>query len=373
MSAAMRSSPSVLVLITSHVVGRGGREAVIPLVLRELGRPPGRGALAMLDHADEVAWERSLPSVVYVGGIDAQGALRQHLPSVLRFVSNVLADFRPDAVLVTEPVGAPLVRLVSATGRPRPVVLSWLHLDPREVRFPSVLCWADGHLGICAGVLDNLPAVARRRQGFVVYNPVDVDQVRPVPRGAPGTPLPLLFVGRLHQQKRADRILDALAQTTVRRWVLHVVGDGPEALALEARARALNLQDRVVWHGWVPDPWSAVPAASLLLLTSRVEGFPVVLLEAIARGVPILAMDCPFGPSEIVVSGQNGWLLPTGDVQGMARVIDRISSGAMPLPSPGAVVETAERFAPGAVARRIIQAVWDVRRGRMGSSHGSPM
>jgi UDP-D-galactose:(glucosyl)LPS alpha-1,6-D-galactosyltransferase len=104
------------------------------------------------------------------------------------------------------------------------------------------------------------------------------------------------------------------------------------------------------------DPWQVVTSASALLLSSRLEGFPVVLLEALAHGVPIIAMDCPFGPREIVLDGINGWLVPDGDIGGMAKAIEDICSGRYVVPSAEAVRATAARFATGAVIGRMLDA-----------------
>lgn len=367
--AAPAGAPAVLILVTSHLTGRGGRESVIRQVLAELGRVPGRAGLAMLDHVDDRNWEHSLPGPVYVAGIEANGALRTHLPAVLRFVRRVIAEFRPDAVLVTEPLAAPLVRMAAWFHRGAgPAVLSWLHVDPRKVRFGWALRCVDGHLGISAGVLHHLPPPVGGKPAYVVYNPVELDGVGVLPRGRKGAAVPLLFVGRLEEHKGVDRILEALGRIAARNWVLHVLGDGTESGALRRQADMLGIDSRIIWHGWAADPWGVVPEASLLLLASRTEGFPVVLLEAMARGIPVLAMDCPFGPSEIVVPGRNGWLVPAGDVQGMAEKVDAICSGRCALPTHNDVRITADRFAPDVVARRISMAVQDAQRRRQSRS-----
>lgn len=139
------------------------------------------------------------------------------------------------------------------------------------------------------------------------------------------------------------------------------MGDGPEAPTLRRRADALAIGDCVVWHGWRPDPWASVQAASLLLLTSRVEGFGLVLAEALARGIPILAMDCPVGPAEIVLPDRNGWLVAQGDVPRVASLVDGICGGTIALPAAEDVKATASRFAPHVVARRMVAAVEELR------------
>lgn len=102
----------------------------------------------------------------------------------------------------------------------------------------------------------------------------------------------LLAVGRLVEQKGYDRLLEALASAPLvsRDWHLVVVGDGPERQRLTQLATALGLQDRVTWLGAVAaTPW--LRRADLVLSTSRYEGMPLVPLEAIREGAPILVSD----------------------------------------------------------------------------------
>jgi UDP-D-galactose:(glucosyl)LPS alpha-1,6-D-galactosyltransferase len=78
-------------------------------------------------------------------------------------------------------------------------------------------------------------------------------------------------------------------------------------------AIALNISDRVIWHGWLDNPWDEIHEATALVLTSDYEGLPMVIGEAMTRGVPVISTDCPTGPADYIEQGVNGWLIPTGD------------------------------------------------------------
>lgn len=164
-----------------------------------------------------------------------------------------------------------------------------------------------------------------------------------------------IYVGRLSGEKHIERILCSFAQTPPCA-TLQIIGDGPERDSLHRLAESLGLSGRVEWTGWVKDAWAEVQEASALVLTSSSEGLPLVLLEAAARGVPLIAMDCDYGPREIV-NPENGWLLPLGDAAALAVLLQRIVNGEAALPPAEAVMETARPFGVEVVTDRIEDAI----------------
>ena len=137
-------------------------------------------------------------------------------------------------------------------------------------------------------------------------------------------PVRMVAVGRLSAQKGFDRLLAALAmisQQGQQHWSLDLYGDGPECSQLEQQIRDLGLQDRVQLKGWCPQPFRTEPRYHLLVMTSRYEGFPNVILEAFAHETPVIAFDCPGGPRDLITPGSNGELIPEGDVAGLATAV----------------------------------------------------
>jgi glycosyltransferase involved in cell wall biosynthesis len=96
-------------------------------------------------------------------------------------------------------------------------------------------------------------------------------------------------VGRLSHEKGANVLLEALPHVSDLPLVVSVAGDGSERVTLQARASALGLAERILWHGAVPDAGRLFAAFDLFVLSSRTEGTPLVLFEAMAVGVPIVA------------------------------------------------------------------------------------
>ncbi|MCX5797866.1 MAG: glycosyltransferase [Elusimicrobia bacterium] len=161
----------------------------------------------------------------------------------------------------------------------------------------------------------------------VVYNPVDTEEVRRHARPdlAPGRAPTILGLGRMFKQKGFRHLIAALA--LVRREVdarLTLVGDGPLRAELEAQAARMGLGGVVRFTGYQKNPLPFLAEASVFALPSIYEGFGIVLLEAMAAGVPVVATRCPSGPDEIIEDGSSGLLVPVRDERAMADAILRV-------------------------------------------------
>ena len=162
----------------------------------------------------------------------------------------------------------------------------------------------------------------------VIQNPVDIGDIQrlaraPIPRD-PERPF-ILAVGRLEHQKGHDLLLDALARSTAARSLdLVIIGRGSQEATLRARAAALGLADKVSFIGFETNPWAWMAKSKLFVLPSRWEGFPSVAVEALACGVPTLATACDFGPAEVMIHGESGWIVPPGDAGAFASGIDHL-------------------------------------------------
>jgi glycosyltransferase involved in cell wall biosynthesis/uncharacterized membrane protein YkoI len=131
----------------------------------------------------------------------------------------------------------------------------------------------------------------------------------------------ILAAGRLGNQKGFDLLIAAFAQVNARHpeWQLRICGGGPRLRRLKSQIATLGLGARISLPGAVSGLGAEMGGASMFVLSSRFEGFPLVLLEAMNKGLPVVSFDCPTGPGEIVEDHRNGILVPAEDVNALAR------------------------------------------------------
>lgn len=134
-------------------------------------------------------------------------------------------------------------------------------------------------------------------------------------------PKTVLAVGRLHEQKGFDLLLQAWQpiEKHYPEWQLRIVGEGPKRAELETQVRELTLRHAII-AGRTENVAEEYAAASLFVLSSRYEGLPLALIEAMWCGTPCVAFDCPQGPAELLADGR-GWLVENGNVEKLTQQI----------------------------------------------------
>jgi glycosyltransferase involved in cell wall biosynthesis len=192
---------------------------------------------------------------------------------------------------------------------------------------------ADAITAVSNGVADDIArSIGIPREAITtLYNPTITPDFaakasQPVahPWFADGAPPVLLAVGRTTFQKDFPTLLRAFARVRQDRPVrLAIVGEAnaKQTARLQDLAGELDVQDAFALLGYQPNPLPYMARAAALVLSSRYEGFPNVLLEAMACGTPVVSTDCPSGPSEILDGGAYGALVPVGDDAALAAAI----------------------------------------------------
>jgi glycosyltransferase involved in cell wall biosynthesis len=208
---------------------------------------------------------------------------------------------------------------------------------------------ADAIVAVSLGVADDLAATAGipRHMITVIHNPVIVERLEaragePLddPWFRPGEPPVVLAVGRLTRQKDFATLIQAFAALRrCRSCRLVILGEGEERAALEALAVKLQVIDDVRLPGFATNPYPFFRRAAVVALSSRWEGLPTVLLEAICLHVPVVSTDCPSGPREILAGGRYGTLVPVGDTAALSGAM----AAALDLP-PKAPEPMIERY-----------------------------
>ena len=193
---------------------------------------------------------------------------------------------------------------------------------------------ADAVVGVSKAIIDDLAALGVPGDRLqTIYNPViaeNFEQVTKLPVGHPwfqaGQPPVVLGVGRIGRQKDFSTLVRAFAQAHQVRSELRLVilGDAQHAAdraALLGLATDLKIAEAVDLPGAVPQAIPYMARAALVALSSRFEGMPGVLIEALACGTPVISTDCPSGPDEVLENGRYGPLVPVGDAAALARAM----------------------------------------------------
>lgn len=162
-------------------------------------------------------------------------------------------------------------------------------------------------------------------KAVVIPNPVDAS----VPERYTGfRSRRVVTVGRLHKQKNHALLLNAFSDFSERHpdYELHVYGEGELEGILRKQAESLNIEDKVVWHGFCADVRKEIRDAGMFVLSSDFEGISNSMLEALAMGIPTISTDCPIGGARIYIEdGRSGLLVPIGDRQALSSAMCRIA------------------------------------------------
>lgn len=321
---------------------RGGGAERMALTLARCLSERGRQVTIFLLQKRGVYWDEIPDGVRVVWGLEA-ARLRWGFPTLLwRLVREAR---RHDVIVGTQELVSTYAAWAAGrlTGKP---VIGWLHtiiqkyltqvprthaLLTRFVyrRIDQVVC-------VSAGVRNALVAwFGESIAGYsrVIHNAFDAHvhrQAGAVSTGAEPDPSPgeptLIAVGRLVHLKGFDLLIRA-HRLVLDRGIAHrlvILGEGDARPELEALARDLGVTETLRLPGFVATPWEHLRRADVFVLSSRLEGFPMVLLEALAAGLPIVAADCEAGPREVLKGGELGILVRPEDPAALADALERI-------------------------------------------------
>jgi len=287
-------------------------------------------------------------------------AIRSNIQRI-RSLRRALLELMPDVVIGMMP-GSAVTSLLATVGMKIPVIVServhpacfplgrlweWLRWITYPLVNRVVMQTEDG----LDWLEENIPLV----RGVVIPNPV----VYPLSRAEPLLLVAdyvrvnrklLLAVGRLDPQKGFDYLLEAFSRLAIRHadWDLVILGEGAEREDLEGVIERLDLNGRVRMPGRCGNVGDWYERANLYVMSSRFEGFPNTLAEAMAHGCAAVSYDCDTGPRDIIRNEVDGLLVrPVGDVSALAEALDKLM-GNDPLRKDMRIraIEVRERFSP---------------------------
>ena len=246
----------------------------------------------------------------------------------MRFVRRTLCRIRPDVVLSYGDFHNALV-LTALTGTGLPVVIS--DRASPGLRFPRPLqalrkLTYPGAAGIVAQTRRAAEVKRSMTRGRVAIEVIP-NSIREFPsRPQVDRERVVLAVARHYHVKGLDRLIEAFADSGLQDWILEIAGsEGPETPRLKALVDGRGMANRVRFLGPVKELSSTYARAGIFVLPSRSEGFPNALIEAMAHGCPSISFDIDAGPSDIIRDGENGILVPNGDIEGLASALRELA------------------------------------------------
>ena len=297
-------------------------------------------------------WAMSRPSRI-IHPQDVRHAKFNGLTDVqlLRFLRSV-----DDGILVGTRPGLNLA--IARHGRRTPVRVGQDHMNLRSYKpeLRDAIARHYGKLDMVTTLTDGSAGDYRKLLGNAV-------RIEAVPNAAVNaalhhSPLDAAIVvsaGRLIGRKGFDRLLRVWRRVVGAHpgWRLRIFGRGPDRPALVRLAAELGIGDSVDFAGQTAQLGAELAAASVYAMASRREGMPMVLLEAMAAGLPVVAYDCPTGPRELIDDGVNGYLVRDGDEEAMARALGTlIADEALRRACGAAALATAGRYQLSAIGAR---------------------
>ena len=243
----------------------------------------------------------------------------------------------PDALLAMLTPSVAAATLATRLARHRARIVGTLHNKVTSKRWlrrgRRAYPHADATVGVSRGVASELATTVGVPVGRVhtIYNPVVSEFLvhnSEQPAGHPWLDNPgprvILAAGRMSEQKDFPTLLTAFARLRERYPArLIVIGKGRLQPDLLAQAQRLGISEHLDLPGFVQNPYAFMAKASLFVLSSRHEGLPTVLIEAMACGCPVVSTDCPFGPDEILEGGRWGELVPVGNAEALSEAMLR--------------------------------------------------
>ena len=313
-------------------------------------------------------------------GLDVAGESRGPLAALinnLRRIADlrrVLRERRPDVALAMMDTSNILLAL-AAMGSRGLVTIGSERIHPPQSRLPwpweALRARLYGRLTAVAALTRESAAWLREHTRARRVTVIPNTATWPLAAQQPTLPPPLagdrgrlLAVGRLVEQKGFDILIDVFARLCrdLPDWQLVILGEGPEREALETKVAAAGLAERILLPGRAGNVGEWYAASSLYVMSSRFEGFPNTLAEAMAYGLPAVSFDCDTGPRDIIRHEVDGLLVPAGDAAALEAALRRlIADPALRERFAARAPEVRERFSLASVSAQWEQLFRDMQ------------
>ena len=285
-----------LKFLCTKLSGTGGTETVLVKVLNHLVTQ-NEVELVLADEPVKYEWLDKLDQKIKVK------IYARRFEKLIKFTQLFLSADKSTCFISLSPKIIKLGAKIKQLLHKHYTLLSWIHFslaDQDMFDAANTIPLADGHLAISSPVKAELMKYGVPEEKIrLVYNPIEPESAK-LSSYSDNKPH-FFYAGRL------------------------MYGTGVDAKKCEYKATELGIADRVTWHGWTPDLWQTIKKRpTALVMTSKYEGLPMIMLEAIARGIPVVSSRFN-GYRDVLKDGENGFTYDVGDLAGLERALHAVA------------------------------------------------
>lgn len=331
----------IIDIVLFYCNGKGGMEKVITTVSNGLIKRGHKVRVFQAIESRYSKWEKDLSEYYcFRNGLSKNSSIKEYAKNYREYIQRL---GEPDIILATH---SPMVSMlcflaVSFDFELPPLIVSWIH-GPIECygHEKSIRC-SEAHLAISSNISEGIRKYTQEEEVYVVNNPVKVRGNSLVEREE--EILDIIFIGRINNiSKRIDIMLTALSKLDGE-WRLRILGDGPDKREMMELAKKLKINHKVKWLGWYDEPWDVINKATVMLMTSDIEGFGLVLVEALSRGVPVISTRNS-GAEEIIRDGVNGWIVEKNDIDEIVNKLKEVRDKLIYIPTQQECIDSVQKY-----------------------------
>lgn len=322
---------TVVKIVTPFLSGFGGTEKVIQTLLEKTTKDPSIRKrfffeLILLGGTLDFSWVRGTKVEIFWLRLPKSLRKLEYLFKLPNWCRTILKE-RVDVLICTNPYIWALLWILKTIHKKPVVIVAWYHFSLVQKPVNNLLLKAsDKYLAISSGIKRELTDKRIHQNDIgLVFNPVRLSSGWSLIQTPKSQVLDLIYIGRFdyNGQKNVSEIFFALSMVKVP-FKLRIFGKGKDQAKLKKLAKSLSIESKIKFKGFSSDVWSEIGHTDALLLSSKFEGLPLVLIEAIAHGVPVVSSNCPTGPEDIVQDGKNGFLYGLGEPEQLAKCVENI-------------------------------------------------
>lgn len=361
------------IILVPYMSGNGGTETIIHNLFTAIGNNEEKIELKLVSigGTSNANWINGLPADVFK--ISKSYSTNESKLIRTCFYLSVLPlklfayikNENPDIIISTNPVMWTIAKQITKILNRKVPIVAWYHYSLKEHPIKKKYFYqADYFFAISSGIKKQLIDLGiDKNKIYLIFNPI-VSDYSLIER--PKDIIHFIYVGRLmlYGQKNMHELFDALSNVKGK-WVLDVYGAafGPKAQRVTDQIKSYiedrGISEKIRFHGFKKKPWMKIDKANAIILTSKYEGLPTVLCEAISHGVYCVSSNIETGPADII-NKRNGKLFISGKSSELSKILQNIVDDSGTLPSQEEIRKTSFTFSVKNYKKVFLKSLYEI-------------